>query len=91
MQASPAKAACTTTPCSNSRRSATRWVDGARVTIEFVRPAEKRAPISVALGVVGPARFAGYVDLPARGNWDLDIVIESDGQRYAATRRMFLK
>ena len=66
-------------------------LDRARVTIEFVRPAEKRASISVALGVVGPARFAGYVDLPARGNWDLDIVIESDGQRYAATRRMFLK
>lgn len=68
-----------------------RPLDGARVKVEFVRPAEKRAPVSVAMGVIGPARFAGYVDLPARGNWDLDIVVESDGQRYAVTRRMFLK
>ena len=36
-------------------------------------------------------RFAGSVDLPERGNWDLDIVVEQGGDRYALTRRMFLK
>jgi hypothetical protein len=36
-------------------------------------------------------RFAGHVDLPERGNWDLDILVERGGERYAVTRRMFLK
>jgi hypothetical protein len=36
-------------------------------------------------------RFAGHVDLPARGNWDVDIVVEHRGERYALTRRMFLR
>jgi nitrogen fixation protein FixH len=64
---------------------------GAHVRIELVRPAEKGAPLPVAMAVVGMGAFAGYVDLPERGNWDLDIKIESGGHQYAVTRRMFLK
>ena len=64
---------------------------GARVTVELVRPAEKRPPIGVALAAVDGGRHAGHVDLPARGNWDLDIVVERDGERFAQTQRMFLK
>ena len=64
---------------------------GAQVRVELVRPAEKRPPLPVALGVTGSGTFAGYVDLPERGNWDADIVVERDGQRYAVTRRMFLR
>lgn len=63
----------------------------ARLTAELVRPVEKRPPVGVALGVTDVGRFAGYVDLPERGNWDLDIVVERDDERYALTRRMFLK
>lgn len=66
-------------------------LDGARVTVELVRPAEKRPPLGVAMAVVDAGRHAGYIALPARGNWDLDIVVERDGQRFAQTRRMFLE
>ncbi len=68
-----------------------RPLAGARATVELVRPVEKRPPLPVALGIVGPGEFAGYVDLPERGNWDADIAIEQGGRRYAVTRRMFLK
>ena len=64
---------------------------GARATAELVRPAEKRPPLAVTLGVVGAGEFAGHVELPERGNWDVDIAIEQDGNRYAVTRRMFLR
>lgn len=64
---------------------------GARVFVELVRPVEKRPPIGVTLATVGDGKFAGYVDLPMRGNWDLDVIVERGGDRYAQTRRMFLK
>jgi nitrogen fixation protein FixH len=61
------------------------------LSAELVRPVEKRQPLAVALGATDVGRFAGTVDLPERGNWDLDIVVERDGERYALTRRMFLR
>ncbi|SRR6266498_716203 len=64
---------------------------GARVMVELVRPAEKRPPVAVAMDAIESGRFAGHVDLPARGNWDADIVIEAGGERYSLTRRMFLR
>jgi len=63
----------------------------ARVSGELVRPAQKRLPLPVAFGDLGDGHFAGHVDLPARGNWDLDIVVEAQGRRFALTKRMFLK
>ena len=51
---------------------------GARATAELVRPAEKRPPLAVTLGVVGAGEFAGHVELPERGNWDVDIAIEQE-------------
>ena len=62
-----------------------------RLTAELVRPVEKRLPIGVALGATDSGRFAAYVDLPERGNWDLDIVVERGSDRFALTRRMFLR
>jgi len=64
---------------------------GARVFAELVRPVEKRPPVGLTLASIENGRFAGPVDLPMRGNWDLDIVVERGGDRYAQTRRMFLK
>jgi nitrogen fixation protein FixH len=64
---------------------------GARVFVELVRPVEKRAPLAVAMEAADIGRFAGHIDLPERGNWDLDILVERGGERYAVTRRMFLK
>lgn len=64
---------------------------GARVSAELVRPVEKRRPLAVILEPVDPGRYAGSVFLPARGNWDLDVVVEHGGERFAQTRRMFLK
>ena len=64
---------------------------GARIIAELMRPVEKRPPLAVALAAIDLGRFAGSVDLPERGNWDLDIVVEQGGDRYALTRRMFLK
>jgi nitrogen fixation protein FixH len=63
---------------------------GASVTVELVRPAEKRTPLRIAMSDLGGGRFAGTVDLPARGSWDADIVIVSGGRRFAVTRRLFL-
>lgn len=68
-----------------------RPLAGAHATVELVRPAEKRPPLNIAMTIVGPGQLTGTVDLPARGNWDIDIVIERDGQRFAQTRRMFLQ
>jgi len=62
-----------------------------RLSAELVRPIEKRRPLLITLKATGIGQFAGRVDLPERGNWDLDVVVERDGQRYALTRRMFLQ
>jgi len=63
----------------------------AHMTAELVRPAEKRPPMPVAVGDLGNGRFAAYIDLPARGNWDLDIVVEAGDRHFALTKRMFLR
>lgn len=62
-----------------------------RLTAELVRPVERRAPLAVALVPTDIGRFAADLVLPERGNWDLDIVIERGAERFAITRRMFLK
>lgn len=66
-------------------------LSGARVAVELVRPVERMAPLDVAMAATDIGRFAGHIDLPERGNWDLDIVVERGKQRYALTRRMFLQ
>jgi len=68
-----------------------RVLEGATVVVDLVRPAEKRAPIRIAMTNASGGRFTGSVDLPARGNWDADIVIDADGHRFAVTRRLFLQ
>lgn len=62
-----------------------------RLTAELVRPVEKRAPLAVTLVPTDIGRFAAELVLPERGNWDLDIVVERGTDRFAVTRRMFLK
>lgn len=62
----------------------------ATVVVDLIRPAEKRAPLRIAMAPLGGGRFAGAVDLPARGNWDADIAVEAGGHRFAVTRRLFL-
>lgn len=64
---------------------------GAQVAVTLVRPAEKGAVVGVAMEAVDIGRHAGHVALPARGNWDVDISVEQGGQRFAQTRRMFLR
>ena len=64
---------------------------GAHVSLTLVRPVEKRPPLAVVVNAIDVGRFAGQVDLPARGNWDVDIVVEHGGEHYALTRRMFLR
>jgi nitrogen fixation protein FixH len=71
--------------------AAGRPLAGARVVAELVRPVEKRAPLGVALVAVDAGKFAGFIELPVRGNWDLDVIIERDGHRFAQTKRLFLK
>ena len=63
----------------------------ASVVVELVRPVEKHRPLAVAMATIDGGRFAGHVELPARGNWDVDIVVEHRGGHYALTRRMFLR
>jgi nitrogen fixation protein FixH len=71
--------------------AAGRPLAGARAFVELVRPVEKRQPVDVTMTVVDSGRFAAHIDLPERGNWDVDVVIERDGRRFAQTRRLFLK
>lgn len=66
-------------------------LEGAVVTVELIRPAEKRPPVEVAMGALGRGKFSGSVALPARGSWDADIVVEAGGQRFALTKRLFLR
>ena len=68
-----------------------RPLGGAQLHAELVRPVEKRPPLVVELVAVESGRYAATVALPARGNWDLDVVVDHDGHRFAQTRRMFLK
>ncbi|MBI2737440.1 MAG: FixH family protein [Rhodospirillales bacterium] len=71
--------------------AAGRPLAGARIVVELVRPVAKQPPVAVAMEAIDIGRFAGHVELPARGNWDVDIVVEHHGERYALTRRMFLR
>jgi nitrogen fixation protein FixH len=64
---------------------------GARMTAELVRPAENRPPLPVALADRGEGRFDAHVDLPARGNWDLDIEVDAGDRHFALTKRLFLR
>lgn len=64
---------------------------GARVLAALVRPVEKRPPLAVIVSAVDVGKFTGAVELPARGNWDIDIAVERGGEHYALTRRMFLR
>lgn len=66
-------------------------LDGAAVTVDLIRPAERRAPLGVAMAAQGNGRFVGTVELPAYGSWDADIVVEARGSRFAVTKRLFLK
>ena len=66
-------------------------LERAVVAVELIRPAEKRVPLHVILEPLGAGRFAGTIALPARGNWDADIVVDADGHRFAATKRLFLR
>lgn len=68
-----------------------RPLGGAQLHAELIRPAEKRPPVAIDMVAVDSGRYASTVALPARGNWDLDVVVEYDGHRFAQTRRMFLK
>lgn len=68
-----------------------RPLGNARLHAELVRPVEKRAPVALDLIAVDIGRYAATVTLPARGNWDLDVVIDYAGRRFAQTRRMFLE
>ena len=71
--------------------SAGQPLGGARIQVELIRPVEKQRPLAVTMDAIDIGRFAGHVELPARGNWDVDIVVEHNGERYALTRRMFLR
>lgn len=68
-----------------------RPLDGAAVSVELIRPAEKRAPVRIAMEPLGGGRFAATVALPARGNWDADIVVDAGSHRFAITKRLFLQ
>lgn len=66
-------------------------LQGAHLVGELVRPAEKSRPIPVEWTDEGNGRFSSRPNLAERGNWDLDIVVDAEGHRFAETRRMFLK
>lgn len=68
-----------------------RPLEATAVSVELIRPAEKRPPVEVTLNGLGGGRFSGSIVLPARGNWDADIVVDAEGQRFALTKRLFLQ
>ena len=66
-------------------------LEAAVVSVELIRPAEKRPPVEVTMSGLGGGKFWGSVVLPARGNWDADIAIEARCERFALTKRLFLQ
>lgn len=68
-----------------------RPLAGAQVHASLARPVEKRSPLALDVAPTAPGRYAALAILPARGNWDVDIVVDFGGQQYALTRRMFLR
>jgi nitrogen fixation protein FixH len=64
---------------------------GARVSAQLVRPVEKRSSIPLVWTDAGNGMFSAKVNLPERGNWDIDIVVDAEGHHFAETRRMFLE
>jgi nitrogen fixation protein FixH len=64
---------------------------GAVVTGQLVRPAEKRPYLPLEFHELASGRFVAHVALPARGNWDLDILVATAGQNFALTKRLFLR
>jgi nitrogen fixation protein FixH len=71
--------------------AARRPLASARVSAALVRPVEKRPPLALAMAATDVGKYAASVELPMRGNWDVDILVEHGGERYAVTRRMFLR
>lgn len=63
----------------------------AAITALLVRPAEKRPSLPLKLDDLGGGRFEARVALPARGNWDLDILVVANGRNFAQTKRLFLR
>lgn len=68
-----------------------RALSDATVTAQLVRPAEKRPSVPLELHDIGDGRFVAHVALPARGNWDLDILVVAKGRDFALTKRLFLR
>lgn len=63
----------------------------ATITALLIRPAEKRPSLPLEFDDLGSGRFEARVALPARGNWDLDILVVANGQSFAQTKRLFLQ
>ena len=68
-----------------------RSLTGGKVAARFVRPVEKVGVVEVDLaeGMIG--RYAGEVVLPARGQWDVRVLVERAGERVEARQRVFAK
>ena len=66
-------------------------VGAARVAGVLMCAADEGGVLGVAMTAIDIGRHVGHIALPARGNWDVDISIEQGGQRFAQTRRMFLR
>lgn len=63
-------------------------IDDAALTAEFSRPVEKGRDFTLALRAIGGGRYAGSVEFPAAGVWDVKYRIERGGQTMKARERL---
>ena len=68
-----------------------RSLTGGKVAARFSRPVEKVGVVEADLaeGMIG--RYAGEVVLPARGQWDVRVLVERAGERVEARQRVYAK
>lgn len=61
---------------------------GARVTVTFIRPLERKRDVAVALEALGGGRYRAQADLPLPGLWVVHYRIERDGNVLEASERI---
>lgn len=68
-----------------------RALAGLQLDAVIERPVEPLPAIPVVLAYRGDGRYAGMVELPQPGQWDVTLTARADGHEYVTRRRIFVK
>ncbi len=65
-------------------------ISGARVEVRLERPTHHGIDVRATLTEIAPGRYAGQVDVPAAGQWNLRRLVWSSGGTHQTVERVFL-